>query len=68
MLRISYKKIDGGRIVVRIVEPYEMKEENGKMFLYAYDKRGIKETIKSFLLNNILSTYKQRIKFKPRNF
>ena len=69
IMRLSYRKSSGSkRAIVRMVEPYEIKQEGDKKYLYAYDVSGKTKTIKSFLLENILSAQKQARVFTPRTF
>jgi len=68
LVRIIYRKLETNRVITRIIEPYELKEEDGKVYLYAYDTTGRTRSIKSFLLENILSANKQRREFTPRIF
>lgn len=68
LLSISYRKIETNRIIKRIIEPYEFKTDGEKIYLYAYDKTGRTRSTKSFLLDNILSAYKQGRDFIPRTF
>jgi predicted DNA-binding transcriptional regulator YafY len=68
LLSISYRKIETNRIIKRIVEPYELKREGDNIYLYAYDRTGRTRNTKSFLLDNILSAYKQDREFRNRVF
>jgi len=68
LVAISYRKLETNRIVRRIIEPYEFKEEETGLYLYAYDRTGRKRSTKSFLVNNILSAVKQERTFTPRVF
>lgn len=68
LVSISYRKIETNRVIKRIVEPYELKKEDNNIYLYAYDTTGRTRSTKSFLLDNILSAYKQGREFTPRIF
>lgn len=37
-MTITYRKIDGGEIVVRTVEPYAIDSEKGRPYMMAYDR------------------------------
>ena len=70
LIRISYskKKQPDERItkrIVRVVEPYEIKEDEYQDYLYAWDTTKGKQ-IKSFILNNINSVLVLQGKFEDR--
>ena len=64
ILRLTYRKKENNRIITRMVEPYEVKND----YLFAYDTTGKTKSIKSFALNNIISLQKQNRRFTPRTF
>ena len=75
LMSLTYRRERDGRQISRMVEPYEVKkEDNGEMYLYAYDRIGrydkkvgkMNRSIKSFRINNIISLTKQAREFKPR--
>ncbi len=68
LVSITYRKLETNRIIVRIVEPYEFKKEDDKIYLYAYDRTGRTRGTKSFLLDNIISARKQGREFRNRVF
>jgi len=70
LIRISYskKKQLNEKItkrVVRVVEPYEIKDNEGQEYLYAWDTTKDKK-IKSFILGNINSVLVLQGKFENR--
>tara|TARA_B100000749_G_C18310711_1_gene416601 strand:+ start:295 stop:579 length:285 start_codon:yes stop_codon:yes gene_type:complete len=58
--------IEKGEIVIRKVEPYEIKEKNTISYLWACDSRN--GAIKSFNIENIKSARLLPQTFQPRTF
>jgi len=73
LMSITYKRERDSKHITRQVEPYEIKKlDTGREYLYAYDRTGGMRnkirvrSIKTFLLDNIISAHTQKRVFTSR--
>ena len=59
-------RVEQGDVVIRKVEPYEIKEKDSFSYLWAVDSRT--NTIKSFKIDNIKNARLLPQDFQPRTF
>ena len=59
-------RVEQGDVVIRKVEPYEIKEKDSFSYLWAVDSRT--NTIKSFKIDNIKNARLLPQTFQPRTF
>ena len=59
-------RVEQGDVVIRKVEPYEIKEKDSFSYLWAVDSRT--NTIKSFTIDNIKNARLLPQTFQPRTF